>query len=145
MGGSDLGDLWETVFAPNPVIHMMTSNAYARAFRARLLPSAVIMTILLQTSSCLSSVNRTPLQVMHKGRLNGEYPTACAENEACVQQLMESMDDLTESAASQSRTGKLWIEYLKQISVIRNFIRAQCTGDWDLDPHAVSEIIPFKY
>ncbi len=45
-------------------------------------------------------------------------------------------------AASESRTGQLWIEYLKQVALIRQFIRAERTGDWQLHIHTVNAMIP---
>ena len=43
MGGGGLEDLWETVYAPNIVIHMMTGHAYARVLHAHLLSSVAIV------------------------------------------------------------------------------------------------------
>lgn len=142
MGGSGLEDLWETVYAPNTVIHMMTGHAYARALRAHLLSSVAIMSNLLETPGCLSNVNLTHIQAVHTDLLSVECATAYVENDVCVQQLTQIMDDLMKESAAQSRTGKLWVEYLKQVSLIRCFIRAERTGDWDLHLHTVSEMIP---
>ena len=63
------------------------------------------------------------------------------QNDVCVQQLTQIMDDLMKEPVAQSRTGKLWVEYLKQVSLIICFIRAERTGDWDLHLHTVSEMI----
>ena len=95
-----------------------------------------------QTPECLTGVNLTHVRNIHQTLLSGECPTTCVENEVCVQQLTHIMDDLMEGAASQSRTGKLWVEYLRQVSLIRCFIRAEPTGDWDLHLYAVSEMTP---
>lgn len=121
---------------------MMTGHAYARALRAHLLSSVAIMSNLLETPGCLSNVNLTHIQAVHTDLLSGECATASVENDVCVQQLTQIMDDLMKESAGQSRTGKLWVEYLKQVSLIRCFIRAERTGDWDLHLHTVSEMIP---
>ena len=142
MGGSGLEDLWETVYAPNTVIHMMTGHAYARALRAHLLSSAAIVSKLLDQPECLSGVDLPHLKAIHKALLNGECPASSVEDEECVNQLSHVIDTLMVQAAAQGRTGKLWVEYLKQVSMIRRFIRAERTGDWDLHLHAVSEMIP---
>jgi hypothetical protein len=142
MGGSGQADLWETVYAPNTVIHMMTGHAYARALRAHLLTSQAITSLLLQTPGCLTGVNRTRLQTIHNTLLNGKCSTECVQNEACVKQLTQIIHDLMKDVAIQSRTGKLWVEYLKQVSVIRCFLRAERTGDWDLHLHTISDMIP---
>ena len=45
----------------------------------------------------------------------------------------------------QSRTGKLWMEYIRQVRVLLLFIRAEQTGNWDLRLYAVSEMIPILH
>ena len=47
MAGSGLEALWETVYAPNTVVHMLTGHAYARALRAHLLTSAAIVSLIV--------------------------------------------------------------------------------------------------
>ena len=45
----------------------------------------------------------------------------------------------------QSRTGKLWMEYIRQVRVLPLFIQAKQTGNWGLHLYAVSEIIPILH
>ena len=42
MAGSRLESMWETVYAPNSIQHMLTGHAYSRALRAHILSSAAI-------------------------------------------------------------------------------------------------------
>lgn len=85
MSGSGLEEMWETVYAPNTVIHMMPGHAYARALRAHLLSSAAIMSLLLQNAEYLTNVNFSHLQEIQKALLNAEYPTECVKDEEFVQ------------------------------------------------------------
>ena len=55
-GGSGLEALWETVYAPNTVVHMFTGHAYARALRAHLLSSAAIVALLMDSPDCMSGI-----------------------------------------------------------------------------------------
>jgi hypothetical protein len=121
MGGSGLEDLWETVYVPNIVIHMMTGYLYARAFI--FLSSVAIVSKLLQTLGCLSSMNLTRVQAVHKQLLDGKFPTDLVNNDKFVQKLINIMDSLMEDAVTQSRMGKLWVEYLKHISLIKHLSR----------------------
>ena len=43
MAGSGLDSLWETVYASNTVVQVLTGHAYARALRAHIISSAVII------------------------------------------------------------------------------------------------------
>ncbi len=108
MGGSGLADLWETVYAPNTVTHMMTGHAHARALRAHLLTSVAIMSNLLKTPGCLDQIDLTRLQAVHESLLNGQYLTANVEQEECIHQLTQVMDELMEVAATR-RTGRIWV------------------------------------
>ena len=43
--------------------------------------------------------------------------------------------------ASQSRTAKLWIQYLTYVDILRCTIRAERTSDWNLHLVAVSKML----
>ncbi|KAJ8896665.1 hypothetical protein PR048_002009 [Dryococelus australis] len=45
-------------------------------------------------------------------------------------------------ASRVSRTGKLWTQYLEQIDLVRLFIRAEGTGDWQMYLYCVKEMLP---
>lgn len=92
MGGSGLEDLWETVYAPNTVIHVMTGHAYARALRAYMLSSVAIVSKLLDQPECLSGVDLSHLKAIHKALLNGECPASSVEDEECVNHLSDAID-----------------------------------------------------
>jgi len=106
------------------------------------LSSAAIISNLYEQPECHSGVDLSHLRDIHKALLDGDCSTSNVENEESVEQLGHITDELMVQAATQGRTGMLWIEYLKQVSVIRRFIRAERTGDWDLHLHAVCEMIP---
>lgn len=139
MGGSGLESLWQTVYAPNTVNHMVTGHAYARALRAHLLTAAALVRILLQTPGCLIGMDISQFCSVQIMLLARECDMSSIMNEEVVQQLTHILHDLMADAARQSRTGKLWIQYLKQVQVIMLFIRAERTEDWHLHLHAVSK------
>lgn len=41
------------------------------------------------------------------------------------------------------RTAKLWIQYLKLVSLLKNFITADRTGDWKLHLKTITEMLPY--
>ena len=86
MAGTGLDSLWETVYASNTVVHMLTGHASARALRAHLISSAAIVSILLETPGCMSEINLDKLRIMHQGLLKGDISTDSVVNEECVQQ-----------------------------------------------------------
>ena len=54
----------------------------------------------------------------------------CGLVELRVKQVAETIGDLCDQAAGKGRTARLWINYLKQVSIMRLIIRSERTGDW---------------
>ena len=54
---------------------------------------------------------------------------------------MPIIDDLQVEVGKKSRTGKLWMEYVKMIRVLLQFIRAERCGDWDMHLYCVAQMI----
>jgi hypothetical protein len=42
------------------------------------------------------------------------------------------MLELTDSLSVKSQTAKLWLQYIKYVNIVKDFIRAERTGDWNL-------------
>ena len=58
----------------------------------------------------------------------------------------ESMREILETNASQSRTTQLWVENLvKPIFIMLLFVRAEREADWPLHLWAVKEMLPFFF
>lgn len=43
----------------------------------------------------------------------------------------------------QKRTGRLWIQYMEMVSLMRQFIKAERTGDWNLHLQSVKQMLPY--
>ena len=143
MAGTGLDSLWETVYASNTVVHTLTGHAYARALRAHLISSAAIVSMLLETPGCMSEINLDKLRMMHlEALLKGDISTDSVVDEECVQQITNTIDNLEDDIATRSRTAKMWMNYVKYVSLIRLFMRAERTGDWNLHLYCISEMIP---
>ena len=50
--------------------------------------------------------------------------------------------DLQHNEALSSRTGKLWIEYIKVVRILFLFLRAERSGDWDMHLYCIAKMIP---
>ena len=59
-----------------------------------------------------------------------------------LQEFQQFLTLLLEEAATQSRTCKLWVQYIHQVLLILYFIKAERTGTWKLHLHCVQEMIP---
>ena len=82
------------------------------------------------------------LCALHESILSKEEHARVIVTEECVERVSNIIDEQCTNAADKSRTGKLWIQYYRQVSLIRMFIRAERTGDWELHLHCIRQMLP---
>ena len=58
-----------------------------------------------------------------------------------MQLLASRYDDHKNKLKEKSRTAKFWVQYLDYINILKIFIRAERTGNWNLHRIAVSRLI----
>ena len=46
-------------------------------------------------------------------------------------------------ARGTSRTAALWLQYMEMVNILRTFIKAERTANWELHLQAVSEMLPY--
>ena len=66
-------------------------------------------------------------------------------NEDSVARITQIIDDLIQDMSGQSRTGKVWMEYIRHVHRLLLFIRAKRTGNWDLHLFAITDMIPILH
>ena len=143
MRGSGAEDLLGIIYAPKTVEHMMNGKAYARALRGHLLVSAAVVKLMLeQKPGCLKGVSIQHLKTLHELLLRGSCDPDVMMNTHTVSQLTHIIDGITKEFATESRTGKLWVNYITQVQMIRLFIYAERTGDLDLHMYCITQMIP---
>ena len=143
MAGSGLEAMWETVYATNSLSHMLSGHAYSRALRAHILSSAAFTSLLLETPGIEAEIDHGELQSLCETVMSdSDASTHQYEKEHSIQNLSHLLDNLMSELSSQSRTGKLWINYLHAVTILQLFIYAERTGNWDLHLFCVSKMIP---
>jgi hypothetical protein len=128
MRGSGIEDLWETVYASKSIEHMLTGHAYARALRSHFLTAAALTSIMLQTPGSVDDIDVPRLVDVHIALLEGTCATSSVLQEDDLQKLSDALHTIAENLSARSRTGKLWINYLWLIHILRIFIYAERTG-----------------
>ena len=63
--------------------------------------------------------------------VNGETSLKDIENSKALVLVKEKMDLFRESC-KKYRTANLWFQYMDMLAILRQFIRAERTGDWRL-------------
>ena len=57
-----------------------------------------------------------------------------------IQQRANNQRDHTRGT---SRTATLWLQYMEMVNILRTFIKAERTANWELHLQAVSEMLPY--
>ena len=127
MSGSGLAELWEKVYAKGSVVHMLTGHAYSRAVRAHILSLLALICVLVEKSDSLSTNEREHLACIHDNIVHQDIGPGGLETDEAVLHFQNILSEHLDQAASQSRTGKLWVQYIHQVILMLNFITAERT------------------
>ena len=63
------------------------------------------------------------------------------ESSKIFNQAFSQLSHIKQSLSDISRTAKLWVQYLQYISILKHFIRAERTGDWNLHVVTVGQML----
>ena len=63
-------------------------------------------------------------------------------NSTVLNMVIEKLEAVKLQAANTSRTAKLWVQYFNQVTLMREFVRAERCGDWQLHLETIRGMIP---
>lgn len=144
MAGSGIEDLWETVYAKNSVVHMMTGRAYARSVRAHFLTQRALAGLLLESYLENDALKRD-LETCYMSLVQNTSTIEAAVNSSIVKRIHNQLEMNLDTAESHGRTEKLWVQYFRCITIVKLFIRAERSGDWDLHLYSVKLMLPYLH
>ena len=64
-------------------------------------------------------------------------------NTVAVNGVDKAFKNIFSAMAVKGRTSKLWLQYLRQVELVRMFVRAERSDDWKLHLHCVKEMLPY--
>ena len=161
MAGSGLQDVLESFYASNTVVHMLSGKAIARAIRGRFMVDVVLNALILASSynvpipalemeteelmETAGSADRKPdldeaallYDKLMKGMVSAEQ--VCQDD--VIAKISDALQERKEHLKS-SRTAAMWLQYMDMIDILRKYIRAEHTGNWELHLQTVSEMLP---
>lgn len=142
MKGSGLKELLSTIYAPNSVDKMLTGHAYARAIRGHLL-------VQLSLAKCiLNDINFSEEECSAITAVFSNFEEDPPERKALeeidslhsiAEKLKQRLDKLEESGP----TAKLWVQYFNMVTLLKKFIEAERTGDWEKHLYTIKLMIPY--
>ena len=154
---SGLKEVLELAYAENAVSHMLTGKAYARAVRGHFLVDTALNTMVL------SGAYNIPVAGEHEGD-DDDDDVVPADIETALQHfdalLLETTDvemvitddvfnridkelESEKIRLASYPTGRLWIQYMGMVDLLRMVLRAQRTGDFKLYLKSLVDMLPF--
>eukprot|EP00111_Clytia_hemisphaerica_P013776 TCONS_00040538-protein len=145
MMGSGLEELFEEVYSEDTVKHMISGKAYARALRAHLMTQSALVEHLVEIMEDEGKLQPTDkfqscYSKLLKGALSNEDLEGFQNGEH-AQSFNKEMQKLTSRLREDSRTAKLWIQYIDYVNIIKDFIIAERTSDWQLHLTTLSKML----
>ena len=156
MRGSGIDEALGQIFGPNAIVHILSGKAISRALRVLYLLDACLTTKLLEQiipackehcdendnceqcigdkfDSSLTMKDVEALQSLQSDVLESNAETCCDDivNSEALQLLDKCIEELKHSLSTQSRTAKLWIQFLNYIRKIENFVACERLKDWN--------------
>ena len=156
MNSSGLQNALETVYAEHTVPYMLNGKAISRAIRGNLIICGVVRALMLGAiykESFLTDDDNTEQAAVFKLddcadlKLISELYEKSISGELTVQELEKT--DIVQNLVNKvmnyevnSRTSKLWLQYMEMINILCRFIKAERTGDYQLHQQSLREMLP---
>lgn len=157
MACSGLKEVFELVYAENTVKHMLCGKAISRAVRAHLMVDAALRAIVV------SKAFNVELTAIHDPLADPIFEDSdLNESKSLFKRVIENDPDvltdaycieLTEritvrlqefrESLKEARTAQIWFQYLDMIKILKQFIKAERTGDWNLHLASVRQMLPY--
>ena len=140
MEGSGIEELWCSIYASGVIPHMMKGHAYSRALRAHFLTHAALNIILLKKIEFFLPTEK--LAEIFSGCIDDQRCLISSEEDE-LEIVFQKLRNIWERSAETDRTIKLWYTYCKGVELIKLYLRAEKSGDWDLHLYCIRQFLPF--
>lgn len=149
MGGSGIKEVLSTIYAEKTVDMIFTGHAYARAVRAHSLLQLALIKLIFKE---LETTNSEFHYLMNEDL---DLPTTLCNlssedvdidnitHSIKIQQLISIVEKKMQEISSCSKTRKLWINYIKMVSIFKDFIAAERMGKWNEHLVCVELLLPY--
>jgi len=77
------------------------------------------------------------------GVLAGEISVENACKAEVVLRIQEQLNAYTDKLRQTSRTAQLWIQYMEMVELLRTFVKAERTGNWQLHFSTLKQMLPY--
>lgn len=143
MKGSGIEEVFAEVYAENSVEDIISGKAVSRAIRAHFMVESALKCLLFDIAKdnfdidvdSLKSLLDSTEDETGKAKLN-----SFAESKV-IHDINSALEAVTSQLAAKSRTAKLWLSYLHYISILKQYILAERTSNWQLHLNSTVEML----
>ena len=133
MAGSGLEEVFTEIYAQNVVPHIISGKAVSRALRGHFLVEAALVKKLAQPIIVEMELGgQAEIKILLGRMINKEANVEDVNQSHALQIFSSTFKNSKDLLETKSRTAKLWIRYMNYIHIIKIFIRAERTGNWNL-------------
>ena len=130
------------MYAENSVVHMMSGKAVSRALRAHLLTESALTTLLIEILTERGNAVVTDFEAMFTHLFEGENDVSTTKQFfETFNSLSTSLADLKQQLSAKSQTAKLWCTYLHYINVVKRFVLAERTCNWQIHLESAADML----
>lgn len=143
MKDSGLRTLLELVYGPNTVNHILAGKAYERAVRGHFLVDAALNALIVKKASVHEGTKNALDRVLEKfDRVLQSTETEMEAQDEDIVTVEDRLSDVKDQL-QQSPNGKLWVQYMKMMDILRSALRGQRTSQPTLYFRALQRMLPF--
>lgn len=138
MDGSGLQHLFNVSYALASINTMMSGHFYSRAVRGHFLAHLALAKKILSTMHLTDEENSAILAILDNfGTDNFQIEETCMDS--ILLKLKEKLHELEENGP----TAKLWVQYFRMVSILKHFVEAEKSGNWQLHLQSINDMLPY--
>ena len=142
MAGSGIEELLAEVYAENSVEHMLSGKAVSRSLRGHVLVESSLKDLLFDLIAEDFDIDVQPLKEFVE-HMEKEKDLSSIHSFLKSQVMVDKNSAFEEISIKleYQRTSKLWLLYLQYISILKKFILAERTSNWQLHLDSSTEML----
>lgn len=97
-----------------------------------------------QNSNRLSKIDHEQLTKLFDSMIEGKLEIDSKEiKDSPAFNKLQEIQELNISSQRTSQTGRLWLQYMEMVTILRQFIKSERTGNWTLHLQSMMDMLPF--
>lgn len=137
---TDSQDLLKIIYAENSVEKILSGYAYSRAVRAHCLGHASLAKRIMETID-FQDIERNEVDQLF---LNSDRTVVLtAEENDATAEVLGQFEAALNQAGGNGPTAQLWVQYFRMATLVKHFIEAERSGNWELHLDTIRGMLPF--